>query len=115
MKPTIIRPQGEPTRTPDSGLKIWELVNEKSHGRDIMIAYTIIPPGASEGPHTRDTDEFIYYLEGTARVDVENGPSYTMQPGDMIRIPPGTSHSHVNPGDTPLVQFFFRAAPLQGS
>lgn len=115
MNPTITRPSGEPTRTPASGLRIWELVNETADGRDIMIAYTIIPPGASEGPHTRDTDEFIYYLEGTARVDVEDGESYSMQPGDMIRIPPGTIHSHMNPGSTPLVQFFFRAAPIQGA
>lgn len=114
MKPTVMRPGPDPTRVAGSGLRVWELVNETTESRDIMIAYTIIPPGSAEGPHSRDTDEFIYYLEGTARVDVEDGDSYTMTPGDLLRIPPGVSHSHINPGSEPVVQFFFRAAPLQG-
>jgi len=112
MEPTVMRPGPEPTRVAGSGLRVWELVNETTEARDLMIAYTIIPPGSSEGPHSRDTDEFIYYLEGTARVDVENGQSYALAPGDLIRIPPGVSHSHVNPGAEPVVQFFFRAAAL---
>lgn len=112
MEPTVLRPGPEPTRVAGSGLRVWELVNETTDERDIMVAYTIIPPGTSEGPHTRDTDEFIYYLEGTGRVDVENGSSYTVSAGDLIRIPPGISHSHANPGTEPVVQFFFRAAPL---
>lgn len=114
MEPTIMRPGPEPTRVAGSGLRVWELVNETTDSRDLMIAYTIIPPGSTEGPHARDTDEFIYYLEGTADVIVENGPSYTMSAGDLIRIPPGVRHSHANHGSAPVVQFFFRASALEG-
>lgn len=111
MEPVVIEPGPEPTRTAGSGLRVWELVNEQADGRDVMMAYTVIPPGSAEGPHARETDEFIYYLEGIATVRVEDGEDYVLRPGQMIRIPPGVSHSHVNEGDVPVTQLFFRAAP----
>jgi mannose-6-phosphate isomerase-like protein (cupin superfamily) len=112
METTVLEPGPEPTRVAGSGLQVWELVNEVTDTRDLMIAYAIIPPGGAEGPHARDTDEFIYYLSGTATVRIEGGEEIELRPGQMIRIPPGVSHSHANTGDEPVVQLFFRASPV---
>jgi len=109
MEVEVIRRGVDPTRVAGSGLQVWELVNEVTDLRDTMIAYTIIPVGASEGPHVRTTDEFIFYLEGESVVTVENGPEYTLKPGEMVRIPPGISHSHANRGQVPVIQVFFRS------
>lgn len=110
MKPTVIERGSEPTRTSASGLQVWELVNEVSDDRDLMIAYAVIPPGTAEGPHERDTDEFIYYLAGVATIRLEDDEEIELQPGQLVRIPPGVAHSHVNHGDEPVIQLFFRAA-----
>ncbi|MDO8530602.1 MAG: hypothetical protein Q7T26_00300, partial [Dehalococcoidia bacterium] len=70
MEPTISRIQGEPTRTTAGGLKVWELRKETTDTRDLYIVYAVVPPGASEGPHTRDSEEIIFYVKGTSEVKV---------------------------------------------
>lgn len=109
-QPEIIAITPEPTREAGSGLRVWELVNETTASRDMMIAYAVIPPGASEGPHQRETDEFIFYLSGHPEVSVEGGDVFKPKVNELIRIPPHVSHSHSNPGTEPVVQVFFRAA-----
>ena len=113
MEPTISRIQGEPTRTTAGGLKVWELRNEKTDTRDLYIVYAVVPPGASEGPHTRDSEEIIFYVKGTSEVKVEGGKTYRVGPNELISIPAGISHSHSNPGKEPTIQCFVRAEAVR--
>lgn len=113
VKPVIVGVTEQPTRVGGSGLQVWELVNETTPTRDLLVCYTVIPPGASEGPHERTTDEFLFYLSGTPEVVLTDGTVFSPKPNQLIRIPPGVAHSHRNPGAEPVVQLFFRAdAPL---
>ncbi len=113
MKPTVVKVQGDPHRVTSGGFKVWELHKDLTASRDFFIAYTIVPPGAREGPHTRDSEEILLYLEGTSVVKVEGGKTYRMGPNSLISIPPGITHSHTNSGDKPSIQVYIRAEGLK--
>ena len=48
--------------------------------------------GAHLEPHTHDSDEFYYLLQGRAIVQVDD-EQQLVDPGDLIHIPPNAPHS----------------------
>ncbi len=110
-KPTVVERGPDPDRRMDSGIQVWEMVKEMDDRRDFFMAYTIIPPGASEGPHTQDTDEYLFYISGRAEVVLaDTGEVIEIAPRNLIHIPAGIAHSHRNTGAEPLEQVFVRSA-----
>jgi mannose-6-phosphate isomerase-like protein (cupin superfamily) len=67
-----------------------------------------LPPGTSIGVHTHaSTDEELYLiLAGTGEMS-RNGEVFQVQSGDLIRNPPGGTHSLRNTGSDPLRIFVF--------
>jgi mannose-6-phosphate isomerase-like protein (cupin superfamily) len=67
-----------------------------------------LPPGTSIGPHThgRAEEEFYLILAGTGRMS-RNGEVFDVRSGDLIRNPPGGTHSLRNTGSEPLRIFVF--------
>ncbi len=67
-----------------------------------------LPPGTSIGPHTHagSEEEFYLVLEGAGRM-VRNGEVFQVAAGDLIRNPPGGTHSLRNTGPGPLRIFVF--------
>lgn len=67
-----------------------------------------LPPGTSIGPHTHagSEEEFYLVLEGAGRM-VRNGETFDVVAGDLIRNPPGGTHSLRNTGSGPLRIFVF--------
>ena len=67
-----------------------------------------LPPGTSVGRHTHDVseEEFYLVLTGTGEM-TRNGETFTVNPGDLIRNPPGGTHSLRNTGSHPLRIFVF--------
>jgi quercetin dioxygenase-like cupin family protein len=57
-----------------------------------------LKPGASLEPHSHDSDEFYYLLEGSAIMTVA-GEEREVHTGDLIRTPPNTVHSIRTIGD----------------
>ncbi len=81
-----------------------------------------LPPGTGEGGHShRDGDappgpfdEYYYVISGAGEMVVE-GQAVALQPGDMLRVPPGIAHGLRNSGTAAslrvLLCFISRAVP----
>jgi mannose-6-phosphate isomerase-like protein (cupin superfamily) len=67
-----------------------------------------LPPGASVGPHTHRSTEEEFYLILAGRGEMtRNGEVFSVEAGDLIRNPPGGTHSLRNSGAEPLKIFVF--------
>jgi quercetin dioxygenase-like cupin family protein len=51
------------------------------------------------GMHTTDTIDFEVVLEGTVTLELDDGATVTLQPGDTV-VQNGTRHRWGNPGNT---------------
>jgi mannose-6-phosphate isomerase-like protein (cupin superfamily) len=67
-----------------------------------------LPPQTSIGSHTHSSSEEELYLilSGTGQM-TRNGEVFEVQAGDLIRNPPGGTHSLRNTGTLPLKIFVF--------
>lgn len=67
-----------------------------------------LPPGSSIGSHTHaDSEEELYLiLAGTGEM-TRNDEVFQVRAGDLIRNPPGGTHSLRNTGHQPLKIFVF--------
>jgi mannose-6-phosphate isomerase-like protein (cupin superfamily) len=78
------------------------------------VEYVVIPPGASCGRHTHlRTEEIYYILAGTAEMDL-NGEVVTLEAGDLVTAPIGTSHGTVNESDESMEFFVVEVFPGPG-
>lgn len=60
-----------------------------------------VPPGSGTPCVTHAREEEVYYLlEGQLFMHTPT-EKHTLQPGDMVHLPPLTPHGYRNPGDTP--------------
>ena len=78
-----------------------------------FINYTIIPPGASFGPHRHgDDNEFYVVLDGEG-VYTQDGTDTPVAAGDIIMNPAGGTHGIRNTGDRdmPLLVFEVQRDP----
>jgi mannose-6-phosphate isomerase-like protein (cupin superfamily) len=103
-----------------------ELMDSQAHGGEGLIRFARIvdrsglvgagnfidlaelPPGTSIGSHTHASSEEELYLvlAGTGEMS-RNGEVFQVQAGDLIRNPPGGTHSLRNSGSEPLKIFVF--------
>jgi mannose-6-phosphate isomerase-like protein (cupin superfamily) len=103
-----------------------ELAETQAHGGEGLIRFARIadrsglvggcnfidlaelPPGTSIGPHTHDRSEEELYLilEGSGEM-YRNGEVFQVRRGDLIRNPPGGTHSLRNTGTETLKIFVF--------
>ena len=114
------------TRLDRCNLATLELVDIQAHGGDGLIRFARIvdrsrveagcnfidlaelPPGSSIGPHSHamSEEEFYLVLEGTGEM-TRNGEVFPVSAGDLIRNPPGGTHSLRNTGSESLRIFVF--------
>jgi mannose-6-phosphate isomerase-like protein (cupin superfamily) len=103
-----------------------ELVNTRAHGGEGLIRFARIadrdamaagcnfidlaelPPGTSIGLHTHSIseEEFYLVLAGAGEM-TRNGEVFRVKAGDLIRNPPGGTHSLRNTGAEDLRIFVF--------
>ncbi|MCX5905899.1 MAG: cupin domain-containing protein [Deltaproteobacteria bacterium] len=57
-------------------------------------AYVTFEPGARTVWHTHPYGQILIVTAGAGRVEQWGGPSAEIQPGDVVRIPPGVKHWH---------------------
>lgn len=79
-------------------------VGSESTGASQLFAGTVtFPPGAEIGTHLHEVDEeVVYVLEGTVTVTLEE-KEYTVGPGGMIFVPPGTWMAIANRTEAPAL------------
>ena len=112
MKEPIVVKEGEVTmRDGGEGVTANVLVDEKSTGAEnLAFGWISFEPGGDAGPHTREVEEFLYILSGTATIEAR-GEEYVVESGDSIYVPAGLEHRHVNKADETLKQLYFFAPP----
>lgn len=81
---------------PPSDLDIPAAIADMEAGMPGMMRY--MDPG-DPGMHTTDTIDFEIVLEGTVVLELDDGESVTLQPGDTV-VQNGTRHRWSNPGTT---------------
>lgn len=73
-----------------------------------FIDFTTLPPGTTIGRHTHQDDEEEFYLILKGRGAMQVGEEeFSVRPGDLVRNPPGGTHSLQNVGDEELQIFVF--------
>lgn len=73
-----------------------------------FIDFAELPPGTSIGRHTHAETEEEFYLVLRGRGEMtRNGETFTVGAGDLIRNPPGGTHSLRNTGSEELRIFVF--------
>ena len=71
---------------------------------DVSVARARVEPGVTTRWHRlQDATERYLILEGRGRVEVGDGPSEEVGPGDAVLIPPGTRQRIANIGDADLL------------
>lgn len=103
-----------------------ELIGTQAHGGEGLIRFARVvgrsglvggcnfidlaelPPGTSIGVHTHagSEEELYLVLAGTGEMS-RNGDVFPVEAGDLIRNPPGGTHSLRNSGPEPLRIFVF--------
>jgi mannose-6-phosphate isomerase-like protein (cupin superfamily) len=109
-----------------ANLRRIELAHVRAHGGDGLIRFARLadresmvggcnfidfaelPPGTSIGRHTHAETEEEFYLVLQGRGEMtRNGETFAVEPGDLIRNPPGGTHSLRNTGSEALQIFVF--------
>lgn len=110
-EPVVIKENDAKMRDGGDGVLANVLVDEESTGAENLgFGWISFEPGSDAGPHTREVEEFLYILNGTATIEA-NGKEYVLEEGDSIFIPAGLEHRHVNKADETLEQLYFFAPP----
>ncbi len=79
--------------------------------RDFELYYYSSPNPGSVDSHSHDYYEFYFFLEGDVSMEI-NGTSIPLSYGDMLLLPPGTSHHlQVNDSSIPYRRFVFWLRP----
>lgn len=80
--------------------KIESLISPEEEGR--FTAYRVrIEPGQETSESYHKIAEECYYVTGGTGVAVLDDREYSLEPGDFLRLPPGTRHKFVT-GDAAL-------------
>ena len=103
---TITRNDERPARTPPAEYFTGEVSLEplfaaeapaRAHGARVTFQ-----PGARTAWHTHPLGQTLFVTHGNGRVQREGGPVESIQPGDVVWIPPGEKHWHGAAPDTAM-------------
>ena len=71
------------------------LAAEFTPGRDVLVDLVEIPPNGALERHWHPGEEFHYYLEGDARVEIDGLPVVEGKPGSVGHVPFRKTHRAV--------------------
>ena len=74
---------------------INDLVMDRSQATGSEVFVVVLEPGEAPPLHQHDdTEQIFYVLHGRGRLTIgDEAYPFDVQPGDVVRIPPGTLHS----------------------
>ena len=61
-------------------------------GKEVVVVFAEIAPGATTGKHLHAGQEFAYILEGSLAMTMEGQPAVTFKPGEAFQQPPKQVH-----------------------
>lgn len=93
--------------------KVFRAVDAELCGSEVFVAgITVFPPGEASSLHSHGgSEELDVVLAGRGEVVDGAGRRQSFGPHDMIFIPRGVEHQHVNTGEEPLVLLWCYAPP----
>jgi quercetin dioxygenase-like cupin family protein len=109
MKPKLIKKSQTATRDFGDGLKLQILIDSLLGTKNLDMGTVVIPPNGATKMHVRDFEEVIYMLSGQGELVTDDGQAFTLDAGDCVLIPAGTTHLHANRTDEPLEQLYIFA------
>lgn len=117
----IVTPDDVETQILSWGSFQWLNEPRVTGTNNMAVGIGRIAPGQGHTRHNHvGSEEFIYFMEGTAEQTIEteeNGlEKAIMKPGDLVSIPDSAYHSTMNIGDTDLVFLacYLHAGPEAG-
>jgi quercetin dioxygenase-like cupin family protein len=78
-----------------------ELKSQTAGGFLELVSEFDVKPGGQVAPHSHPTHEWYYVLSGLGVMHIEAAEE-SVEPGDLVYIPPRTEHSLVTTGDEPI-------------
>ena len=94
----IISPQKVPAHLGAGGRRTRVLLDPETGHPGLELYHVELVPGASSEVHARDHAEALIVLEGVA--GVKTGETlHRAEAGEVILIPAGVEHQHVNAGE----------------
>jgi quercetin dioxygenase-like cupin family protein len=73
-------------------------------GKEAVVVFAEIAPGATTGKHWHAGQEIAYVLEGSLSMTMEGKPAVTFTPGDTFQQPPQQVHEGQNASATAPVK-----------
>jgi quercetin dioxygenase-like cupin family protein len=73
-------------------------------GKEAVVVFAEIAPGATTGKHWHAGQEIAYVLEGSLSMTMEGKPAVTFTPGDAFQQPPQQVHEGQNASATAPVK-----------
>lgn len=111
MEPTVIRGDKIDLYNGGEGVLATVIIDNATCGaKNLALGHISFGSGSSVPPHTREVEEFIYVIGGTATI-LSCGQKYILRVGDAIYIPPGTEHQHINEHPETLRQLYIFSPP----
>jgi len=109
----IISPQEVPAHLGAGGRRTRVLLDPETGHPGLELYHVELAPGASSEVHTRDHAEALIVLDGVA--GVKTGETlHRAEAGEVILIPAGIEHRHVNAGEE-TARFLGIFAPPTGN
>lgn len=96
QKPTmgiIHRRSGDPSRTQQLGpYGLETLIDPDEEGSAVVHRVCVAPHQQTRVSYHRIAEEFYYVISGSGTA-ILNGREYRIAAGDLLRLPPGTTHA----------------------
>lgn len=99
MTQPVVRPlEAEPSRVAPPSLFIGDNhlhhVSEQLGASKLEVNGIYYAPGARSRPHTHDTDQLIYVIEGEAVIAVAGSEDQVVEAGQFVMLPADVPHMH---------------------
>jgi quercetin dioxygenase-like cupin family protein len=75
-----------------------------AEGKEAVVVFAEIAPGATTGKHLHAGQEIAYILEGSLILTADGKPAVTFKPGDAFQQPPQQVHEGQNASATAPVK-----------
>ena len=75
------------------GVRIKPMITQKEDNLDVTCMLVDIPAGAEVPEHVHETqDDILYPLSGKGTMWIDGAGEFTLEPGQIIRVPKDTKH-----------------------
>ena len=75
------------------GVEIKPMISKGEHGLDITCMLVRVPAGNEVPEHIHaEQEDILYPFKGKAMMWVEETGEFSLEPGMIVKVPPGTKH-----------------------